>query len=319
MHNYYLASGISVGNDPATQKRTFTGIANSGKPFDHYGERVIVDFDNIDYLDKIPVLIEHERARRAGFGVLSVINNELIITGTLLDNECGQAVATEADAGFPWQMSAHIIAGSETILKNGETAIINGQTVQAPIKILQNCRVAEVSFTPTGVDNQTSATVLSDDGKTKPSQSQPNQKENAMTLEEALAEIAKYKASEEQKDKRIKELEDENAKLKASETQAQVDTELSLAGFSKTEDGKWQGVSDTTYQILLSQPFDKAKGLIGDLKLSTQSQQQTKNAPDYLFGEQYKPKTTGSNDVQLSQNPLVRNAEVRANNSNSYI
>lgn len=311
----YLFSDVNVAPPKdGSAPRQFSGVANSGKPFNYYGVRVIVDLENLSFSDKVPALVEHERSKRAGFGVLSVENNQLMINGTLLDNDFGNEVADDADAGFPWQMSAHVIAETEENLTGNSTAIINGQTVTASITILRNCRIPEVSFTPTGVDFETSAVILGDDGKTQLS---TPQKDNTMTLEEALAEIEKHKAAQVEKDNRIKELEDENAKLKASEAQANVDAQLSQAGFSKSEDGKWQGVSDTTYQVLLSQDADKARAMIGDLKLSQPNRQ---DAPGYLFGEQHKPNGNGINQGgnQFS-NSLVENAKARASGKQTFI
>lgn len=311
----YLFSDVTVapskdGNAP----RQFSGVANSGKPFNYYGVRVIVDLENLSFADKVPALVEHERSKRAGFGVLSVENNQLMINGTLLDNDFGNEVADDADAGFPWQMSAHVIAETEENLTGNSTAVINGQTVTAPITILRNCRIPEVSFTPTGVDSETSAVILGDDGTNHPST--PIPKDNIMTLEEALAEIEKHKAAQAEKDNRIKALEEENAKLKASEAQANVDAQLSQAGFTKSDDGKWQGVSDTTYQVLLSQTADNAKAMIGDLKLSQPNRQ---DAPGYLFGEQHKPATGNNQGGHQFSNSLVENAKARAGDKKTFI
>ncbi|MGM8900323.1 hypothetical protein ACS8FC_17040, partial [Psychrobacter sp. 1Y4] len=190
--NLYLLSEVNVADAPAdadkSLPRKFSGVANSGKPFNHYGEMVIVDLTDIQYKTNVPALLLHDRAQRAGFGALSVTSNQLLINGTLLDNQFGREVAEESDAGFPWQMSAHINANSITELGQNETATVNGQTITGPMVILKNCSVSEISFTPTGVDNETSAIALGDDGKTQTTNSQPNtQKDTAMTPEEIAA------------------------------------------------------------------------------------------------------------------------------------
>ncbi len=308
----YLLSDVNVSQATSDENapRQFNGVANSGKPFMHYGEKVIVDLADITFQAKTPALISHDREKRAGFGVCSVENNQLLIKGTLLANDHGNEVAEDADAGFPWQMSAHVIAGQTDVLKEG-TATVNGQAVSAPIVILRQCKIPEVSFTPTGIDDQTSAMVLSDTGDQT---TLPNQKDNTMTLEEALAEIEKHKAAEAEKDKRIKELEDENAKLKETENKAQLDAQLSQVGFTKSDDGKaWNALSDVTYTMLLSATADNARAMIGDLKLSQggQNPAPTKPAlPSVLLSEQYTAAQTQG--VQLSDNPLVANAQARA-------
>ncbi len=313
----YLFSDVNVApSKDGSAPRQFSGVANSGKPFNYYGVRVIVDLENLSFSDKVPALVEHERSKRAGFGVLSVENNQLMINGTLLDNDFGNEVADDADAGFPWQMSAHVIAETEENLTGNSTTIINGQTVTAPITILRNCRIPEVSFTPTGVDSETSAVILGDDGNNH--LSTPTPKDNTMTLEEALAEIEKHKAAQAEKDNRIKALEEENAKLKASETQANVDAQLSQAGFKKKDSGEgWESISDATYQVLLSQTPDNARAMIGDLKLSQPNRQ---DAPGYLFGEQHKPNPNGgSQGGHQFSNSLVENAKARAGDRKTFI
>lgn len=321
----YLLSDVNVAQAPADENtpRQFSGVANSGKPFSHYGEKTIIDLSDISYHDKVPALVSHDREKRAGFGVLSVENNQLIIKGTLLDNEFGNEVADDADSGFPWQMSAHVIPNQVDVLTEG-TAEVNGQTVTTPITILRQCRVPEVSFTPTGVDDQTSAVVLSD----MATQSfTPTPKDNTMTVEELkkLLDEEKAKNADLVKEKDALKAENEtlkaeNEKLKASETQANVDAQLSQAGFSKSDDGKWQGVSDTTYQVLLSQTADNAKAMIGDLQLShAQNHNSKPNAPDYLFGEQHKPNGNGNQGGHQFSNSLVENAKARAGDKKTFI
>lgn len=131
MHTHYLLtddSAASIGTDGNT-KRTFHGIANSGKPFVYHGVRAIADLSDITFADKVPALLLHDRDKRVGFGVLSVTDHQLVITGELLDNEHGKGLAKESDAGFPFQMSAHIIADYEEKLSHGQTAVVNGQAI----------------------------------------------------------------------------------------------------------------------------------------------------------------------------------------------
>lgn len=320
----YLLSEVNVAEptgDGKTMPRKFSGVANSGKPFSHFGQRTIVDMDELEYHPKVPALIEHDRAQRAGFGALSVdSNSQLIINGTLLDNEFGATVASDADAGFPWQMSAHVIAGGIDELAEGQTETVNGQSITGPILVLRRCKIPEVSFTPTGVDSDTSAVVLSDNLKqyvTLSDSNIPNKpKDDTMTLEEALAriaaqdkEITDLKTENDALKAQNKELLDEKAELEKAKHEADVEAQLSQAGFKKSEDGTtWQGISAGTVNVLLSSSIEHAKDLIADLKPSG-----GQDAPGYLFGEQHAP-PAGTQDVKLSNNPLVAAAAARSNN-----
>lgn len=320
--NLYLLSEVNVADAPAGApgvQRKFSGIANSGKPFNHYGEMVIVDLTDIQYKANVPALLLHDRAQRAGFGTLSVTNNQLLIDGTLLDNQFGREVAEESDAGFPWQMSAHINANSITELGQNETATVNGQAVTGPMVILKNCSVSEISFTPTGVDNETSAVALGDDGKPQSTTAQPNmQKDTTMTPEE-IAALQKLAADQAEEIKTLKEekaeLEKEKAEAEAEAKAAAIDAQLSQAGFTKTEDGKgWNGVGTATVNMLLSASPEDAKEMIGDLRAPSKQDQ----PPGHLFGEEHKPAGNGQ-DRQLSSNPMLANAEARAAEKKNYI
>lgn len=322
--NLYLLSEVNVADAPAdadkSLPRKFSGVANSGKPFNHYGEMVVVDLTDIQYKTNVPALLLHDRAQRAGFGALSVTNNQLLINGTLLDNQFGREVAEESDAGFPWQMSAHINANSITELGQNETATVNGQTITGPMVILKNCSVSEISFTPTGVDNETSAVALGDDGKTQTTNSQPNtQKDTDMTPEQ-IAALQKQVADLTTENAELKtenaELVKEKSEAEAEAKAAAIDAQLSQAGFTKTEDGKsWNGVGAATVNMLLSASPEDAKEMIGDLRAPGKQQDDT---PSWLLSEQHKPNGNGQ-ERQLSSNPMLANAEARAAEAKNYI
>ncbi|WII93183.1 hypothetical protein QEO94_11290 [Kingella negevensis] len=276
---------VQFGANQANEPRQFSGIAHSGQPFEHYGTRYIVDLSNITPLDKsVGVLIEHNPNQRAGAGRLSVQNNQLHISGSLLNNEHGNAIAADADGAFPFEMSAYIQAARWEELTNGATAIVNGQTVSGNIVIMRDCVVREVSFVAVGVDKHTSAVVLSDGTAFVP-QFQLSQKENAMTKEEQ-AQFDELQA-------KLAAAEKENADLKAEKAKSQkkvnVNTKLSVAGFALGEDGKFKGVSDSTYALLLSAADDVIDGVIGDLKLGLGSGKP--KLPESLTQDTHAPET----------------------------
>lgn len=315
--NIYLLSEVNVADAPTGEQglpRKFSGVANSGKPFSSGGELVIADLSDVNYKSNVPALLLHDRAQRAGFGQLSVENHQLLVKGTLLDNQYGQMVAQESDAGFPWQMSVHISAKSTQQLGQNETAVVNGQTVTGPMVVMKDCSVFEISFTPTGVDNETSAIALSDDGTTS---SNPD-KDITMTPEE-IAALQKLAADQAEEIKTLKEekaeLEKEKAEAEAEANAAAIDAQLSQAGFTKTEDGKgWNGVGTATVNMLLSASPEDAKEMIGDLRAPSKQDQ----PPGHLFGEEHKPAGNGQ-DRQLSSNPMLANAEARAAEKKNYI
>lgn len=320
----FLLSEFALKAQDKSKPRRFSGIAKTAKPFVYNGKTVIIDLASVQYKDKIPALLLHDRSQRVGMGSLRVEDNQLLIEGVLLNNDLAKTIAADADAGFPWQMSVSATAGYIEEIVGKQTAMVNGQTVQAPMCILKNAKISEVSFTPTGVDAETKAVILSQN---------PNQNadrgENTMTLEEALLAINELKTQVAQLATKTQELETqnneltaENDQLKKTAKQAQIETELSQKGFVKTQDGKnWQGISTNTLTLLLSAEFEDAKAVIADL-MPKSNEQTKKDVPDYLLSEQdLKTQATSADPktVQLSQNPLVADAQVRNLAKNSFV
>lgn len=234
--------------------RRFSGIANSGKPFGFGMWQTVIDFDGIKLKDKTAVLIEHDGGQRAGVCSLSVVSDGLKAEGVLLDNEYGQAVAAESDAGFPWEMSVYVQSSRVEELSAGASVQVNGQTLTGPMLIMRDCAIREVSFTAVGVDGNTHAAALS--GLNLSNQPEKDCK-MSMTPEEK-AEFDQLKA-----DKAA--LEQEVADLKKRRKKADVDGRLSAAGFKQNTEGKFSGLSDATYSMLLSADDDTLAAVIADI------------------------------------------------------
>lgn len=300
----YLLSDLSdvtlAKTDDKTKLRTFTGIANSGLPFSYYGERAIVDMSTITLSDKVPALSLHDRNVRLGFGKLSLDGYALKIDGTLLSNDDATKLAKDADDGFPLQMSAHISAGSREVLQEGQTVVVNGQSYSYPLTILRNCTVPEVSFTPTGVDSNTFAMILS---QTNPNFNPTNHKETPMATENPtdvqLSEIAELKNQLAQKEQEI-------STLKAEKKKASIEAKLSQSGFVKNDKGEYAHLSQSSFDLLLSLDDDKVDGVIGDFAKGLPS----KGEKDFLLSEQYGGTGGGMADT-VPANPLIADAKAR--------
>jgi hypothetical protein len=151
--------------------RRIKGVAYSGDLLRHpYWGAVIFDLSTTEAPKPVPVLIEHDRAQRAGVCSLTIGKRIDIADGHLLANDAGRAVAAEADAGFPWQLSVHIEPREVQMLSAGESVDVNGRKVEGPAAVFRNSLIREVSFTPTGVDSNTSAAVFSTAGRAQASE-----------------------------------------------------------------------------------------------------------------------------------------------------
>jgi hypothetical protein len=158
----WFRAGVAFQSQGESRTRLFEGVAYSGNALNHwFWDRVVFDLASTSFAPKIPALIDHDRSRRAGVASLSIDGGRLVASGSLLSNGHGSEVATDADEGFPWQMSVHIEPGSIEKFEAGQDVTVNDQQLTGPIHIFRNNQIREVSFTPTGVDGDTSARVMS--------------------------------------------------------------------------------------------------------------------------------------------------------------
>jgi hypothetical protein len=140
--------------------RRIFGVAYSGDLVRHpYFGAVIFDLSTTSAPDRVPLLVDHDRAQRAGVCSLTFGERIEIGEGSLFSNETGKAVAEDADAGFPWQLSVHIEPREIQYLSAGESTEVNGRKVEGPAAVFRHSLIRELSLTPTGVDSNTIAAV----------------------------------------------------------------------------------------------------------------------------------------------------------------
>lgn len=234
--------------------RKVGGTCYSGNPLRHpYWGVVVFDLSTTQANEPTPLLIGHDRNQRAGFASLDIQAGAIAIKdGTLLDNPHGQAVASESDAGFPWQMSVHIEPASIEELKAGGQATINGQTINGPAVIFRNNRIREVSFTPTGVDNDTDALALSATTFTPTT----TQEDSDMNIEELKAKVTELEtglqasqAAAEAEKKRADDAEAALAGLKASTRIEQVKELFAAIGREYSDEAAkpYLGMDETAF------------------------------------------------------------------------
>lgn len=149
-------------------------LAYTGKVIDWgWLGRFVIDLDGMFMAkDKIPALLEHVRDWRVGFIDNCVVdNNGFHETGEFLSNEQAQSIRSDGADGFPWQASIGVQAHRIEELKEGESAEVNGMTVDGPIDIWRKASVFETSFCAFGADDDTAAVAMSADAITQQEES----------------------------------------------------------------------------------------------------------------------------------------------------
>ena len=157
-----LALPVTAGPDGTPPLRTFSGVALSGAPVNHrcFGP-LVIDLASLILPPACPVLIEHAREQRVGVATFAVRADTLEASGRLLRNADAQALAADADEGFPWQLSVHAEPGVVETVGADARVPVNGRPLAGPLTIWRHTAIRELSFTPTGVDAQTHAHVFS--------------------------------------------------------------------------------------------------------------------------------------------------------------
>lgn len=138
--------------------RTVKGVAYSGKPIinhPHWGN-VIFDLNSTRSEQVIPLLLQHNSGKIAGYTESVDINDVIQFSGSLLQNtDAGEEIIKLSEQGFPWQMSVHI-QPEYTMEVNQE--IINGHRFTGTV--FKKSVIREISFCPVGADANTAAQVF---------------------------------------------------------------------------------------------------------------------------------------------------------------
>lgn len=179
----------------ANARRKVRGVAYSGEVVTghSYWDAVVFDLATTKVEGRIPLLVDHDRSKRAGFAVLAITDRIEFQDAEMLDNETGRSVAADADAGFPWQLSVHIQPSRIERLEAGQMATVNGRTVEGPAAIFRQSLIREVSFTPTGADHRTAAQVFAAEpdppADTAPPEKPPIEEPDPMPTPEQFAAL----------------------------------------------------------------------------------------------------------------------------------
>ena len=229
---------LSIARLSVDERRKMRGVAYAGGVLSYFGDNIAIDLDTLKFNGKqIPLLHNHDRDRVVGYGHLMREGNALIVEGEMLSNEHADGIVSAADEGLEWQMSVHI--ESRRTLTRHAGDVVNGQALaDDDVLVLSDGVIREVSFTPTGVDANTSARILS--LSLKPDKEQP------VNTEQQIAALTAEKAA----------LTAENETLKqqlAEQARAAKLAQLSALGVEGERAAKLAKADDDTFVALVEQ------------------------------------------------------------------
>lgn len=152
-------------DDDKQKRRKWRMVANSGGVIEnhpHWGNFAI-DLDGLNIgRQRKPALRDHDPQRIVGHTYsITVTDDGLVAEGTFSDTPDGLEVASMLSDGFPWQASVYVPPKSIEALAEGDTAEVNGRTIQGPGHVFRKSSLREVTFTSLGADENTHAAALS--------------------------------------------------------------------------------------------------------------------------------------------------------------
>ena len=261
-------------------RRKMHGIAYAGGVLSYYGDHIAIDLDTLRFDGRqVPLLHNHDRDRHVGFGWLTREGNALAVNGEMLTNEHADAIIQAADEGLEWQMSVHI--ESDRVLTRHAGDVVNGQALNIDdVMVFVGGIIREVSFTPTGVDAYTKATILSLSLNKEAIMPKDDNQNAQLSADIAAkdAQIVRLSADVAAKDARIAELEQ------------QIESDRTTARLSQL---KALGVDDTRAATLAKADADTYAALVDQLQLSAKQQA--------VLGTSY-----DGGEPQQRENPLLR-------------
>lgn len=150
--------------------RPFSMLAYTGAEVSRWYGRVVVDMAGMSVPNKLPILLNHDCDRVAGYATAHELTEKgLTLKGSLLTGESGPRVAQMSDDGFPLTASVGVTITATEEIEAGKTAKCNGKTVEGPLTIWRKTSLFETSFvTANPADKNTSASALTQEKSMKP-------------------------------------------------------------------------------------------------------------------------------------------------------
>lgn len=150
--------------------RGFTVVANSGKPMTGvpFWGTLGVDLEGIKAKRRVPALMDHDVTKRVGvFESRELTENGLEMRGTFLKrSKLARQVNQELRDGFPMEASVRLNPTRIEEIAAGQTAEVNGHTVNGPAFIFRESELRETSLVTLGQDPHTAAAALAEGGAT---------------------------------------------------------------------------------------------------------------------------------------------------------
>ncbi len=165
------------GGPAIARQRRIEVLAYTGGPLRVSGWPlpVVVDLKGMDTRSgvKLPILINHTDDPEHTLGqmdqVMVMPPDRMMASGVVTGTSAtARTVIANNDAGHQYQASIGIRVQDGEVLKEGQTATVNGRAFSGPVIIARRSLLGEISFVNVGADDQTSARIAARAAKGTP-------------------------------------------------------------------------------------------------------------------------------------------------------
>jgi phage major head subunit gpT-like protein len=187
------AEGLMQPQGPRRFKvNAYTGGAIS-QPWSR--EPVIVDLQGMTWTNKRrPILLQHSYELDSILGQTTDVRVEgrnLVVEAEMIGgNASSDKVIALAERGYQWQASIGADVLRAEKLPAGETAMVNGQAITGPARIVRASRLREVSVVTLGADDNTSASLAATAAQPEESSMSDESREAVEAVTEVATPVA---------------------------------------------------------------------------------------------------------------------------------
>lgn len=142
-------------------------IAYSGKDIPHFWwGKLALDLQGMTHKKTIPILEQHDLAKKIGFTNKPVITPDFQLTHenvSFVDTPFSQEFQSLSKQGFPYEASVYAKPSTIEEVMEGNTVEVNGRKFTGPGSIFRNWELKETSVCVFGADKHTKAKAFSED------------------------------------------------------------------------------------------------------------------------------------------------------------
>ena len=123
---------------------------------------VVVDIAGMELSQPdIPIHRDHDTTKPVGHSTSLAVDNEVLVDGIFsVPSKDTTEIIESGRSGFPWKASIGLSLGDYSVIEEGQTVTVNGQSFDGPILLVSTSVLEEVSFVSVPGDSKTYAEIL---------------------------------------------------------------------------------------------------------------------------------------------------------------